>query len=394
MARKDRPTLGIEELIRNEFGLLRGKKLGLVAHPASVTPTLEHALDALLAAGARVEALFGPEHGFGGEAQDMEPVMGQTRGPHGLPLFSLYGAGEESLTPPPSVLDALDALVVDLADVGSRYYTFVWTALLCLRACHETGIPLILADRPNPLGGDRVEGAPQKAGFLSFVGLKAVSNRHGMTPGELVGMAAAHEGLEEALITVPMKGWDRSSTFRQTGLPWVMPSPNMPTPDTALVYPGLCLIEGTWASEGRGTTRPFELVGAPGIDGRRLASALDEMALPGVRFRPHSFKPGFQKHSGAVCGGVQVHVTDARSFLPYRTGVAVLVALRAEAGESFEWRHAPYEFVADIPAIDLLTGSDQVRLGVESGATLEELAATWREGEIGFHETRRKFLLY
>lgn len=388
------PRLGIEELVDNYLKKIQKKRIGLLAHPASVTPDFAHTLDVLRGAGAKVQVLFGPEHGFGGEAQDMESVDGLSKGPYELPFYSLYGQDEHSLIPPREVLNDLDALVVDLVDIGSRYYTFVWTALLCLRACHEAGIQVIVTDRPNPLGGERVEGAPQKAGFLSFVGLKPVSNRHGMTIGELLLMAAFDEGLDEALTVIPMQGWERSMGYGETGLPWVMPSPNMPTLDTALVYPGLCLIEGTWASEGRGTTRPFELVGAPEIDAKEFCTRLDGMKLPGVRFRPVTFKPGFQKHGGEICGGVQIHVTSPDLFLPYRTGVAVLSALFASAGGAFAWRRDPYEFVSTIPAIDLLSGSRELRYAVENGATLEDIADSWLEGERAFEEQRKRFLLY
>jgi uncharacterized protein YbbC (DUF1343 family) len=385
---------GLERLDLDSRRLVEGRRVGLVAHPASVTGDLTHALDVVSAAGAQVEVLFGPEHGFGGEAQDMEPVDGLATGPGGIPLCSLYGADEASLSPPDDLIADLDALVVDLADVGSRYYTFVWTAVLCLRACHRAGVELILLDRPNPLGGERVEGAPQEPGFLSFVGLLPVAVRHGLTPGEILRLAAAADGTADALTVVPMQGWERWMTHGDTGQPWVLPSPNMPSWDTALVYPGGCLLEATWASEGRGTTRPFELVGAPEIDGRDLAERLARMDLPGVGFRPVGFKPMFQKHAGEPCGGVQLHVVDRDAFLPYRTGVALLLALARAAGERFRWRTAPYEFVTDIPAIDLLTGSTAVRRGVEAGADLEEIASTWAGGETEFIHSKPDFHLY
>ncbi len=391
-----RTISGIERLTQDvqELKLIRSRRVGLVAHPASTTSQLRHTLDVLVEAGALVEVLFGPEHGFSGEAQDMEPVEGATVGPMSLPLYSLYGQDVESLTPPPEALTGLDALVVDLFDIGSRYYTFVWTALLCLRACHRAGVEMILTDRPNPLGGNAVEGAPQGEEFLSFVGLAPVSNRHGLTPAELVSMMASREGIQGGLHIVKMEGWSRSMLFEKTGLPWVMPSPNMPTMDTALVYPGMCLIEGTWASEGRGTTRPFELVGAHGIESAILAARLEEMGLPGVCFRPASFKPAFQKQANKICGGVQLHVTNAESFLPYRTGVAVLLALKTIAGAHFRWRDQPYEFVTDRPAIDLLTGSTAVRRGIEAGAELDDIAATWAAGEEEFRQSRTDFFLY
>ncbi len=389
-----RVRLGIEQLVGNERRRIADRRVGLLAHPASVDHDLEHALDLLLRAGAKPTLLLGPEHGFMGEARDMEPVDGRALHPSGIPLKSLYGATEATLSPSPDDLRGLDALVVDLQDVGARYYTFVWTALLALRACRKAGIEMIVADRPNPLGGQIVEGAPQADGYLSFVGLKPVAVRHGMTVGELLSMAAAEEGLSAHLLVVKMAGWTRERLAFEVDAPWVMPSPNMPTPDTAIVYPGMCLVEGTEISEGRGTTRPFELVGAPKVDGVRLAARLSSHALPGVSFRPASFKPGFQKHKDETCGGVQLHVQDPRAFLPYRTGVAVLVALKAELGETFSWRHAPYEFVTDLPAIDLLTGSDAVRTMVDAGASLEDIATTWAEGEREFIEARRRFLLY
>lgn len=386
--------LGIEQLYLREWKRVAQRKVGLLAHPASVDHDFGHSLKMLHRLGAKVEMLFGPEHGFMGEAQDMEPVNGKTTHPSGIPLKSLYGASEATLAPSAADLNGLDALVVDLQDVGARYYTFVWTALLALRACRDAGIEMIVTDRPNPIGGERVEGAPQEAGYLSFVGLKAVSVRHGMTLGELLTMAAAEEGLLDHLTVVKMDLWRRDKLADDTDIPWVMPSPNMPTQETATVYPGMCLIEGTEISEGRGTTRPFELVGAPGIDGARLAAKLSGYNLPGVLFRPVCFKPGFQKHQDQTCGGVQLHVLNAYTFLPYRTGVAVLLALKAEAFERFQWRFAPYEFVADIPAIDLLTGSSRVRTMVDEGASLDDIAASWADGEKRFDEYRKAFLLY
>jgi uncharacterized protein YbbC (DUF1343 family) len=385
---------GLERLQNDSKPVVEGRRVGLLAHPASVTHDLSHALDVLIAAGARVEILFGPEHGLGGEAQDMEAVPGGGTGPRGIPLHSLYGSDEASLSPPAGLIDGLDALVVDLADVGSRYYTFVWTAVLCLRACHRAGVELVLLDRPNPLGGDVVEGAPQQPGFLSFVGLLPLANRHGLTVGEVLRLAASIDGTADALTVVRMQGWQRSMTFVETGLPWVLPSPNMPTTDTALVYPGGCLLEATWASEGRGTTRPFELVGAPGIRGGELKAELGRMALPGVEFRPVVFRPLYQKHSEKTCGGVQLHVTDPDVFLPYRTGVALLLALKRIASGSFSWREAPYEFVSDIPAVDLLAGSPAVREGVESDAELDEIAATWAVGQQEFIQSKRDSHLY
>lgn len=385
---------GLDNLLANHAQLVRNRNIGIVAHPASVTSRLIHILPALLAKGATVTALFGPEHGFGGEAQDMEPVDTPSCGPMGIDLYSLYGSSADSLSPSADVVGQLDALVVDLVDVGARYYTFVWTAVLCLEICKKCGTQMILLDRPNPLNGEAVEGTPQEDGFLSFVGLRKVPVRHGLTVGEMVTMVAAHEDASGILTVVPMKGWQRHMFYDETGLPWVAPSPNMPSLNTALVYPGQCLLEATWCSEGRGTTLPFECFGAPDINNEHLVSHLMDQALPGVYFRPMSFKPMFQKHAGAVCPGAQLHITDRRRFLPFRTGVAIVSALKKIAPDQFRWRNAPYEFVSDIPAMDLLCGSAVIRKGIESGLSTEELACTWEHGESQFREVKSHFHLY
>ena len=285
-------------------------------------------------------------------------------------------------------------MVFDIQDVGARYYTFVWTMVLAMRACARAGVALVVLDRPNPIGGVEVEGGEIHPGFASFVGLCSVPNRHGMTAGEIARMVCEVERLDLALEVVSMRGWRRAMGFAATGLPWVLPSPNMPTVDTALVYPGMCLLEGTELSEGRGTTRPFEMFGAPGLDGYALAERLSAAALPGLRVRPLVFTPTFHKFAGQACGGVQLHIVDAAAFRPYLTGVAVLRAVRALAPDVFAWRRRAYEFVADVPAIDLLTGSPAVREGIEAGATLAELAATWRDEERDFAARRRSWLLY
>ncbi len=378
---------GLERLLDDERDRIRGRRLGLVAHPASVTSTLRHALDALRDAGHDVAALFGPEHGLGGEAQDMEGVTdGDTTGrAGGVPTYSLYGATFDSLSPRPAWLDGLDAVVVDLQDVGSRYYTFVWTALLMARACAARGVEVIVCDRPNPLGGVVTEGAPQLDRERSFVGLRGVPVRHALTVGELVRDAARDEGLANVTV-IPMQGWRRAMRWEDTGLPWVLPSPNMPTPDTAAVYPGGCLLEGTNLSEGRGTTRPFELLGAPWADGRALARSLDGHA--GCVARVTTFRPMFQKHAGVTCRGVQVHLTDRARFEPYRAYLALIAAARRMQG--FAWRTERYEFVDDRPAIDLLTGDADVRRAIDAGADLEDVIRigherlrAWREAERG-----------
>ncbi len=369
---------------------VRGRA-ALLAHPASVDSGLRHARWVLKDAGVELSALFGPEHGYGGEAQDMIGVE-DARDPGGLPIHSLYGATEEALSPRPEQLEGIDVLIVDLQDVGSRYYTYVWTAALSMRAAAARGIRTVVLDRPNPLGGAVVEGAPQRPGHRSFVGLYDVAVRHGMTIGEIASMVRALEGIDEALLhVVTMEGWSRAMYFDDTGLPWVLPSPNMPTLDTALVYPGGCLIEGTELTEGRGLTRPFEVWGAPGLDGRALAEAL---TIDGAVLRPCTFQPTFQKHGGQICGGVQVHVTDRARFAPYASYLRLIAKSAELLGERFAWRHAPYEFVSEVPAIDLLTGGPEYRAVVEGRGALEDVIAAEAAGAARFAETRRPWLLY
>lgn len=384
---------GLERLLDEYPRHLRGRRLGLVAHPASVTSSLRHAVDALRDAGADLRALFGPEHGIGGEAQDMERVTdGDNTGPaEHLPTWSLYGSDFASLSPRPEWLDGLDAVVVDLQDIGSRYYTFVWTALLVLRACAAKGVEVIVCDRPNPLGGLDVEGAPQFDRERSFVGLRSVPVRHALTLGELVHDAAREEGLDN-LRVITMKGWRRAMRWEDTGLPWVLPSPNMPTPNTAAVYPGGCLLEGTNLSEGRGTTRPFELLGAPWADGRTLAASVAKHAGGGCTARVMTFRPMFQKHAGVTCRGVQVHVDDRGRFMPYRAYMALLHAARRMEG--FRWRTERYEFVDDRPAIDLLTGDAAVREALDAGAEFEAVMAVGGERLDAWHATTRARWLY
>jgi len=369
---------------------VRGRRIGLVAHPASVDRRLVHARTILASIGAEIGALFGPEHGFGGEAQDMAAVGGGKS--EGVPVYSLYGTSEAQLSPTPEQLAGLDAIVIDLQDVGSRYYTFVWTAALVLRAAARAGIETIVLDRPNPLGGERIEGAPQRPGYRSFVGLYDVPVRHGLTIGEIAARTRVLEGLDDRSLTiVAMRGWKRAMTFPETRLPWVMPSPNMPTYETARVYAGGCLLEGTLASEGRGTTRPFEIFGAPWVDGAAIARRVSPR---GAVLRPLTFTPTFHKHVGELCGGVQVHVTDERAFRPYAAYLAILDAMKRQGGDRFAWRTEPYEFVGDRPAIDLLTGGPEVRAAIDRGTGLDAIMAADEAGASAFAEARRPFLAY
>jgi uncharacterized protein YbbC (DUF1343 family) len=324
----------------------------------------------------------------------MESVEGTKDPVTGLPVHSLYGSTLESLKPNGKMLEKLEAVVCDLQDVGSRYYTFVYSIAFMMQACRDAGIPVYVLDRPNPINGIDVEGGTIEKGFESFVGLYPVANRHGMTIGELACLFNEAFEIWADLTVVKMRGWKRKNYFNETGLPWVLPSPNMPSLDTALVYPGMCLIEATELSEGRGTMRPFEIVGAPFIDPFRLTKHLEEFKLPGVFFRPLFFKPTFHKFSGQACGGVQLHVIDRKGFKPYLTGLAVMKAVHDLYTDHFGWREKPYEFVGDIPAIDLLTGSDRFRKVLETGKAWKEIRKDYENGKSEFLKLRKNFLLY
>ncbi len=369
-------------------------RLGFLCNPASVTLDFVPAPQALLAAGLDVRVLFGPEHGLTGAAQDMEAVAGGE--PSRLPVMSLYGETFDDLSPRDEHLEGLDGVVCDLQDVGSRYYTFVWTIALVMKECARRTIPVWVLDRPNPLGGEIVEGNLPESRLLSFVGLYPVPVRHGMTPGEIARWVNAEHGLGCDLTVIPIRKGGRAPTRREIAETpaWVLPSPNMPTPRTALVYPGGCLVEGTNLSEGRGTTRPFELLGAPWLNADEAAERANALGMPGVAFRPHVFRPTFQKHAGKTCGGLQAHVTDAASFRPYETYLRLLKALFDMDPDHFRWRTEKYEYRDDVPAIDLLTGTATYRRLVSEGASLDSWIASFRDDEARFAEQRRPHLLY
>jgi uncharacterized protein YbbC (DUF1343 family) len=385
---------GLEVLWHSRFAALRGKRIGLVTHPAALGVDWGTAAE-LFAEAPDLELvrLFGPEHGLAGAAQDLEGVTEEPRDPiTGVPIVGLYGDTFESLKPTPEQLRGLDVLVIDLQDVGSRYYTFQATMLYCLEACAAVGLPVMVLDRPNPLGGVEVEGPTVRPGFESFVGVHPIPTRHGMTIGELARLYKAERVPGVALTVVPCEGWTRSDGWRDRF--WFPPSPNMPTVATAAVYPGMCLIEGTNLSEGRGTTQPFEYVGFPGIDPRELADRLNGHSYPGARYLPVTFRPTFQKHARQSCGGVFVAVWDRGSFRSVKGGLLVLMTFRELLGEKFRWRTERYEFVDDKPAIDLLFGSDRERLALEAGDSWREIAAAWEPEETAFRERRKPYLLY
>jgi uncharacterized protein YbbC (DUF1343 family) len=377
---------------------LKGRRFGFLGHGASITADLRPTHLALAEKAGAPAALFGPEHGFYGVEQDMVASAHEKDPWTGAAIVSLYGDDEHSLKPRAEAFAGLDLLVIDLQDVGSRYYTFAATAVWAAEVALGAGLEVYLLDRPNPLGGALVEGNRIEPGFESFVGALDLPVRHGLTMGEILRLEGRRRGWPERFTVFTLGGWRRTMLWEQTGRPWIAPSPNMPTPQTALVYPGGCLVEATQLSEGRGTTRPFELVGAPGIEPLGLARELEALQLPGVAFLPTYFKPQFQKHAGKVCGGVQVVVRDARTFAAYRCGLELLRTIARLHPGLFAWRAEAYEFVSDRAAIDLLTGSatfrEALEAGVAGGERMDGFYRTFRRDEDRFFAERGSILLY
>ena len=372
---------------------LRGKRVGIVCNHASVDVGFEHIVDRLAGAdGVTLAAIFGPQHGFRSDVQDNMIETPHRDDPgRRVPVYSLYS---ETREPTADMLRGLDALVVDLQDIGARIYTYIYTMANCLRACARHGVPVIVCDRPNPINGVDVEGAALVPGYESFVGQFPIPMRHGMTIGELAKLFNGHFRLGAQLEVVEMQGWRREMFADDTRLPWVMPSPNMPTLETAVVFPGTVLFEGTLLSEGRGTTRPFELVGAPGIEAERFAKALNALGLPGVYFRPAVFEPTFQKHARQTCSGCQLHVTDRRAFKPVRTGAALIAAFHRAQPDAPIWRQPPYEYEKEKLPIDILAGSPRFREQVDAGESAARMAESWRADEDAFKTLRAPYLLY
>ncbi len=385
--------LGLEVLLGGRRSLLEGARIGCVVHPASVLPDLRHTADVLFSQDSfRCVALFGPQHGARGEKQDNMIESEFYRDPDTrIPVHSLYG---DTRQPTPAMLADIDVLIYDLQDVGTRVYTFIYTMAGCMETCARLGRKMIVADRPNPINGRSVEGSLLDLSFRSFVGMYPIPMRHGMTVGELALLFNAEFAIGCDLTVVPMEGWKRDAWFDETGLPWVQPSPNIPTLDSAVVYPGTVLVEGTLLSEGRGTTRPFEYVGAPYINARAFATRLNELELPGVRFRPAYFQPTFQKWSGEMCGGVQLHVADREAFEPFLTGIMVISTAKALYPERFEWRKPPYEYEYDKRPIDILCGGTRLPSLMDAGASPADIRRSWQDDIAAFERRRAPYLLY
>jgi uncharacterized protein YbbC (DUF1343 family) len=383
--------LGIDRLI--DSGAVRGQRVGVICNPASIDGSFRHTIDRLAAApGVTLAAVFGPQHGFRSDVQDnMIETPHAEDASRRVPIYSLYSDTRE---PTAEMLAGIDTLVVDLQDIGARIYTYIYTMANCMRAAKRHGVRVVVCDRPNPIGGGDVEGPMLRDGYESFVGQFPIPMRHGMTIGELACLFNAQFNIGADLQVMRLGGWTRAMYWDATELPWVMTSPNIPTLDTAVVYPGTVLFEGTRLSEGRGTTRPFELVGAPWIDAERFAIAMNARGLPGVHFRPAVFEPTFQKHAKTPCGGCQLHVTDRRTFRPCAAAAALLSEFHRQDPERFEWRQPPYEYEHDKMPIDILAGSPELRTQIARGAPLEDIVDSWREETTAFQDLRQSFLLY
>jgi uncharacterized protein YbbC (DUF1343 family) len=390
---KIRVRTGVEVLLNDRLELLSGLRIGLVCNQASVLPDLSHVADAFFQrSDISLTALFGPQHGIRGDVQDnMIETEHMTDSRTGLPVFSLYS---ETREPTAAMLANVDAIVFDLQDVGCRIYTFVYTMANCMRAAKAFGKKMIVCDRPNPINGIAIEGNITEDAFKSFVGQFEIPTRHAMTTGELARLFNDHFGIGCDLEVIPMQGWMREMWFEETGLPWVLPSPNMPTVDTAVVFPATVHFEGTELSEGRGTTKPFEINGAPFIDPYDWKASLDKFNFEGVVFRPTYFRPTFQKWAGQTCGGVQIHVVDRNRFRPVEVGIAMVKTAFDLYRDNFQWKQGPYEYEFDKNPFDVVCGTDKIRKQIEAGADLDEIIADWQSGLAEFEKIRGHYLIY
>jgi uncharacterized protein YbbC (DUF1343 family) len=389
-----RTRLGIDRIEEEWPKELKGAKVALLVHQASVNSNLRYTWDVFSHFDkVKVKALLAPQHGLFGETQDNMIEWEDFRDPStGLPVYSLYG---KSRKPLPYMLEGIDGIVVDLQDVGSRYYTYIWTLYLVMESALENGKFVVVLDRPNPIGGLEIEGPVLKEAYSSFVGLKPLPVRHGMTIGEIALLFKGEYLRDINLFVLKMENWSRNYFWEDTGLEWVNPSPNMPSEKTALLYPGMCLLEATNISEGRGTTRPFEIIGAPFINPYELVDALENYSLEGVYFRPLYFIPTFNKFAGEKCGGLQIHITDKKALKPFKIGVVIIKVIKELYPDHFRWREPPYEYEFEKLPIDILAGSNHLREALDRGDLIEEIEAWWKlEGEVFNKKVRSKYLIY
>ncbi|HXT61964.1 MAG TPA: DUF1343 domain-containing protein [Pyrinomonadaceae bacterium] len=385
--------LGLERLLDERVTAVKGARVALVCNQASVDHSFQHAADLLFDHPAiNLTTLFGPQHGIRGDVQDnmIESEHGKDRRT-GLPVYSLYS---ETREPTDEMLKDVETIVVDLPDIGCRIYTFAYTMANCMRAAARLEKKVIVCDRPNPIGGVAVAGNLLDVGHESFVGLFPTPTRPGLTMGELARLFNEEYGIGCDLDVIEMSGWQREFWYDDTDAPWVLPSPNIPTPQSTMVFPGTVHLEGTQMSEGRGTTKPFELVGAPYIEPDAYASELERLDLPGVRFRACGFMPTFQKHGGTACGGVQIHVTDRETFEPVQTGVAIVKTAFGMYPSDFRWKDPPYEYEYTRNPFDVIAGTTKLREQIERGDSLATIVQSWQSGVAEFRKVRDKYLLY
>jgi uncharacterized protein YbbC (DUF1343 family) len=385
--------IGLEKALTTHKEIFKNQRIGLICNQASVNKRFQHAADLFFAEDQiNLKVLFGPQHGIRGDVQDnMIETAHAVDKATGLPVYSLYS---ETREPTAEMLENIDALVFDLQDIGGRVYTFIYTMANAMKACARSGKRFIVLDRPNPINGIDVEGNLLERGHESFVGMYPIPMRHGMTTGELAKLFNAEFSINCELEVIAMDEWSREDYMDETDAPWVMPSPNMPSVETTVVFPGTVYFEGTQVSEGRGTTRPFEIVGAPYIDSRQLTDALNSLKLSGVTFQSFDFLPTFQKNADTTCGGVFVHVLERREFRPVMTGIAMVKTIFDLYNSDFKWKNPPYEYVFDRNPFDVIAGMTKIRESIERKTPLSEIAESWKEDENSFRRLREKYLLY
>ena len=379
---------GLEVFLEQRMDLVRGLRVGLVTNHSAVTREFTHAVDALMNAGVRLTAVFGPEHGVRGDTADGQEIPSSVDIRTGIPVYSLYGQIKK---PTPEMLSNIDVLLYDIQDVGCRFYTYTYTMSYSMQSCGQNGKRFVVLDRPNPVSGKTVEGNILDTEYSSFVGLHPIPIRHGMTAGEMATLLNAELCFNADLEIVECQGWKRSMWFDETNLPWIVPSPNMPTLDAALLYGGLCMIEGTNVSEGRGTTKPFEMVGAPWTDGYVIAEQLNSLNLPGVYFRPVFFTPCTSKHQQQKCSGIQVHVLDRDVVKAVDVGLHVIKTFHDLYPEDFQFRPPG---TSGKHFFDLLAGTNEIRIAIEEGVSVDDIVETWRKELQDFIRVRQKYLIY